>query len=244
VLDKRGIATVRGDLADPATLGRAFDGASRVLLVTPFSPQQTALETNALDAAQAAGVERVVKLAVMDAAPGTEVAMTRSHRAVERQLCERGMAHTILHADWFASNVIAQIDLIRGGVLTYPYADAQTAPIDPRDIAEVAANSLTSDAQADQVLELTGPEAITFRETADHLAAVTGRPVTFVDASPEDFRAGLTAFGAPAWQADALVELLEGYSRRTQSPVRNGVEQMLGRPARSFDTYLREMVTL
>src|SRR5260370_2349457 len=56
VLDKRGIATVRGDLADPATLGHAFAGASRVLLVTPFSPQQTAPETNPLEAAQPPGV--------------------------------------------------------------------------------------------------------------------------------------------------------------------------------------------
>jgi uncharacterized protein YbjT (DUF2867 family) len=243
-LAERGIATVRGDLADPATLGPAFARARRALLVTPFSREQVTLETNAIDAAQAAGVERVVKLSVMDAAPGVEVAMTRSHREVERRLCERGIGHTVLRPDWFASNVTAQIDLIRGGVITYPYGDAVTAPIDPRDIAEVAALALTTDDLAGQVVELTGPEAMTFRQSADRIAAVTGRPLTFVDATADDWRAGLVAFGIEAWRADALVELIEGYSRRTEGPVRPGVERALGRPPRSFETYLREQVHL
>lgn len=243
-LDGRGIAAVRGDLADAATLGPAFAGVRRALLVTPFSPEQVALETNAIDAAQAAGVERIVKISVMDAAPGSEVAMTRGHRQVERTLCERGIGHTVLRPDWFASNVTAQIDLIRGGVITYPYAEALTAPIDPRDIAEVAVRALTSDDLADQVVEITGPEAMTFRQSADRIAAVTGRPLAFVDASDEDWRAGLIAFGIEEWRADALLELIAGYARRTEDPVRPGVERALGRPPRSFETYLREQVQL
>lgn len=243
-LAEQGVAVVRGDLADPETLREPFAGAARVLLITPFSPEQAALERNALDAAEAAGAELVVKLSVIDAAPGVEVAMTRAHREIELDLRERGLPHVVLRADWFASNVASQIALIRGGVLTYPYADAATAPIDPADIAEVAALALTRDEPVAELLELTGPERLTFRETAARIAAVTGRPLQLLAAEPEDWRAGLVAFGIPDWQANALLELIEGYSRRTDDPVRDGVQQALGRPPRSFDTWVRDELTL
>jgi uncharacterized protein YbjT (DUF2867 family) len=185
-----------------------------------------------------------VKLSILDVAPGAEVAMTHSHREVESQLGVSRIPHTVLRADWFASNVRAQVELIRGGLLTYPFGDAVTAPVDPRDIAEVAVAALTSDEPWNEVVELTGPETISFRASAARIAAVTGRPVAFLDADPLDWHGGLVATGFEAWYADALVELIEGYSRRTADPVRHGVPDKLGRPARSFDTYLTEELRL
>jgi uncharacterized protein YbjT (DUF2867 family) len=239
-----GATAVRGDLSLPETLPPAFAGCDRVLLVTPYRPDQLKLELNALEAAAAVGVRHLVKLSVLDAAPGVEVAMSRVHRQVEQQLAERGIPHTVLRPDWFASNAAAQLDLLRGGLLTYPYGDAVTAPIDPRDIAEVAAAALTGDDPRGEVVELTGPEALSFRAGADRIAAVTGRPVTFLEASPQDWHGGLVAAGIERWYADALVELIEGYSRRTADPVRSGVPDRLGRPARSFDDWVRDELRL
>jgi uncharacterized protein YbjT (DUF2867 family) len=236
--------TVRGDLSLPETLPAAFAGVDTVLLITPFRPDQLKLELNALDAAEAAGVGHVVLLSVLDAAPGVDIAMTRAHRAAEARLAERGIPHTVLRPDWFASNAEAQVDLIRGGILTYPYGDAPTAPTDPRDIAEVAAAVLTAPPAGDRVIELTGPETLTLRQCAERIAAVTGEPVRFREASPADWRGGVLAAGVEGWYADALIELLEGYSRRTRDPVRTGVPDVLGRPARSFDDWVRDELDL
>jgi uncharacterized protein YbjT (DUF2867 family) len=239
-----GHAPVRADLALPETLGPAFDGCDRVLLVTPYSPDQVKLELNALDAAGAAGVRHLVALSAMDAAPGVEVAMTRGHRLVESQLVERGIPHTVLRPDWFASNTAAQVDLIRGGVITYPHGDAVTGTVHPADVAEVAVAALTADQPWNRTVELTGPEALSFRQSAERVEAVTGRPLTFLEASPADWRGGLVAAGVERWYADALVELLDGYAQRTGDPVRSGVPDVLGRPARSFDEYVRDELRL
>ena len=236
----RGHAAVRGDLTLPETLGPAFDGCEAVLLVTPYRPNQLELERNGVDAAEAAGVRHLVLLSGMDAAPGLDVAMTRAHRLVEMQLGERGIPHTVLRPDWFSSNAAAQVDLIRGGLLTYPYGDAVTAPVDPRDVAEVAVAALTAERAWGTVVELTGPEPLTLAQSAERIGAVTGKPVTFLAASPADWRGGLVAAGIEGWNADALLELLEGYSRRTGDPVRSGVPDVLGRPARSFDQWVAD----
>lgn len=243
-VEKHGHTAVRGDLARPETVKPAFTGCDAVLLVTPYRPDQLALELAALDAADSAGVRHLVALSVLDAAPGVEVAMTRGHRQVEAQLAERGIPHTVLRPDWFASNAAAQRDLIRGGILTYPYGDAVTAPVDPRDIAEVAVAALTAAEPWGRVVELTGPEPVTFRQSAERIAAVTGRPLTFLEAEPADWRGGLIAAGVEGWYADALLELIEGYSKRSGDPVRSGVPDTLGRPARSFDEWVRDELAL
>lgn len=244
VVAGRGHTAVRGDLAAPGTLKPAFTGCDAVLLVTPYRPDQLDLELAALDAAETAGVRHLVALSVLDAAPGVDVAMSRGHRLVEMQLGERGIPHTVLRPDWFASNAEAQRDLIRGGILTYPYAEAVTAPVDPRDIAEVAVAALTAAEPWNRTVELTGPQALTFRENADRIAAVTGRPVMFLEASPEDWHGGLIAAGLERWNADALLELIAGYAQRTGDPVRSGVPDVLGRPARSFDDWVRDELRL
>ncbi|HEX8065399.1 MAG TPA: NmrA family NAD(P)-binding protein [Thermoleophilaceae bacterium] len=239
-LAELGVEPVRGDLVEPGSLPAAFEGARRLLLVTPWSPAQAELEGNAIDAAAAAGVERIVKLAVLDAAPGREVAMTRTHREVERRLAESGIPRTVLRADWFANNYLEQIEIIRGGLIAFPYADAPSAAVDARDVAEVAAAALTADEPQPELLELTGPETLTFRESADRIAAATGRPLELIEADPADWKGGLVAFGIEEAHADALLELIAGYAERGGDQVRDGVERSLGRPPRSFDDFLRD----
>src|SRR5215471_19820644 len=51
-----------GDLTQPESLERAFDGGSRLFLVVPVSQTQADMELDALRAARAAGIGRVVKL--------------------------------------------------------------------------------------------------------------------------------------------------------------------------------------
>ena len=53
---------VHGDLTRPQTLRAAFDGAERLLLLTPHGPDQDLHEAAAVEAAVAAGVQRIVKV--------------------------------------------------------------------------------------------------------------------------------------------------------------------------------------
>ncbi|MDO9356303.1 MAG: NAD(P)H-binding protein, partial [Solirubrobacteraceae bacterium] len=89
---------VRADLTDPSSLGPALRGATRLLLVTPHHADQDLLEATAIEAAAAAGVERIVKISGGSASLGpngttrTSVAHWRSEQRIERS----GMGFTFL----------------------------------------------------------------------------------------------------------------------------------------------------
>src|SRR3954453_3219050 len=68
---ERGVQVRHGDYADPAPLPAAFDGADQLLLVSSNDPGADAvgLHRNAVDAAVAAGVGRILYTSHQGAAP-------------------------------------------------------------------------------------------------------------------------------------------------------------------------------
>ena len=55
---------------------------------------------------------------------------------------------------WWASAIRAE------GVVRWPYGAAETAPVDDRDVAAVAARTLSQDGHAGGDYVLTGPESL------------------------------------------------------------------------------------
>src|SRR5689334_19665208 len=73
---------VLGDLGDAASLRRACAGVTSMFLVSSPTRDQVELETNAIEAAEHAGVERIVKVSNIPIA-GLESGLHGNHRAVE-----------------------------------------------------------------------------------------------------------------------------------------------------------------
>ncbi|MEO1457297.1 MAG: NAD(P)H-binding protein, partial [Pseudomonadota bacterium] len=62
-----GVEIVEGDLADPQSLARAFEGVDKAYIVTAVQPNTTELFQNFYDAAKAAGVSQLVKFSGLGA---------------------------------------------------------------------------------------------------------------------------------------------------------------------------------
>jgi hypothetical protein len=69
---------------------------------------------------------------------------------------------------------------------------------------------------------------------------VLGRPVSYVDLSEAAMREGLLRFGFPEWQADGLIEDYAHYRRGEASAVSIAVEDVTGRPPRSFREFVQD----
>ena len=140
----------------------------------------------------------------------------------------------MLRPGMFASNALHwwAPQVRKGDVVRWPYGAAETAPIDERDIAAVAARALL-DARhrgADHVL--TGPESLSQAAQVRAIADATGRPLRFEELSPDEFRRETAA----TWPA-AVVEMLLGAWRATLGQpafVTSTVQEILGSPPRSF----------
>jgi uncharacterized protein YbjT (DUF2867 family) len=235
------VERVSVDLADPSTLAPAFDGVDSVFLLGAMSPEQTRQELNAVDAARAAGVRRVVKLSVWRADEEL-TPIARLHRPVEIALERAGIAHTLLRPNFYMQNFARQMSAsIRAtGEFAQPASRAPISFVDARDVARVAAHVLTSDGHDGHAYGITGPEALTYDQAADVLAEVLGTPVRFVGLSDADARAAMLARGLPEFYADALVEVGAAYRDGGADAVTSVVADLTGSAPVDFARFVHD----
>jgi uncharacterized protein YbjT (DUF2867 family) len=224
-----------GDFSDQASLRRAMQGVDQVFLTSADVPGKVEHEAAVVDAASAAWVQRVVKLSHPRPEIGSDIAFADWHGRIERHLRASGVPAVVLRGNFFLSGLLGFADEVREtGQLFAPAGDAKIAMIDPRDVAAAAAALLTGDAADGAELTVTGPEAITFRDVAEHLSAATGREVVFVDIPDEVADAALRESGAPDWFAGALVRTFAALRGGMAAGVTDTVRALTGRAPRSI----------
>ena len=231
-----GAIAIRGDLSDPATLDAAFDGVDRLFLLTPFKEGQAALEHAALDAAEQAGVSHIVKFAY--AGIGWPIAITDGHRDIVARLEAGSIPYTLLLADVFASNLLAQADLLRTGHLVLPGGAARIAYVDPTDVGEVAASILTAEPLVGGTVTVSGPDLLSNDDVAAIAARVLDRDVTYVEAAAGPWSKSLQGSGWPRFIADAVAEMHTTIAGSGPLPVSDATQTILGRRGRTLEQYL------
>ena len=224
-LDRRSGA----DLARPETLTEFLGGVDTVFLVWPFLTTDGARATLDVIARQA---QRIVYLSSSAVQFGRDTdPITRLHADLEQAVRQSGPEWTVLRADTFASNALGWVGQIRTGDVVRGPDNAETAVIDPADIAAAAARVLL-DPQPRTTHTLTGPEVLSRADQVDILGTVLGRTLTFEPTPFDEARAQMLADGRPPMLVDALLTSAE---RRPRSElVTNTVQELTGRPALSF----------
>jgi uncharacterized protein YbjT (DUF2867 family) len=90
-----------GDFANPSSVRAALEGVEAMLLSCADDPRRVEWETNAIDAAAATRVRRIVKLSTIGAAPGAPVAFWDWHGRVEEHLGSSGVPAVILQSSFY-----------------------------------------------------------------------------------------------------------------------------------------------
>jgi uncharacterized protein YbjT (DUF2867 family) len=238
------VEVVVGDLAKPETLNAAFIGADKTFVLCAPGPDMVELEGNAYDAAKRADSKHIVKLSAQGVEEGGLMAKTPGgewHSRSEKRLRALGVAWTILRPGPFASNVLNFWRIKDRGGLFLPTGTGKDAPIDPRDIAAVAVKVLTTPGHEGKVYELTGPELLSYAEVVQRISVVTGKPFKFVDVPEAVWRQEMLSAGFPPPMVDSLLIYFSSVKagRWYATPT---VAEVLGRPARTFDEWVRDHV--
>lgn len=159
----------------------------------------------------------------------------------EEVVISSGLEWNIIRASWFMQNFSESFmhDGLKSGELVLPVPRATEPFIDVDDIAEVAVAALTRHDLRNQLLEITGPELLSFIDCVETIASASGRDIGFTTLPVETYLAAARADGLPddiAWLINELfVNVLDG---RNES-VTSTVERVLGRSARRFSSYVQ-----
>jgi uncharacterized protein YbjT (DUF2867 family) len=237
-----GVDVVEGDPSRPDTVAPFLEGVT-ALFLHPRAVGTSAVELLAL--ARDRGVRRVVALSAMNVDDDLDEQPSRyrgdRNKEVEDAAVGSGLEWVSLRASYFAINALlawgAQIragDVVRG-----PYASFAEAPIHERDLAEVGARALLTDALAGRRLQLTGPQSLTHEEMVATIGDVIGRPLRYQEVPPEAATQGMVQHGFPGPFVEAL---MARYAKEVgqAAPLSGEVETILGRPARTFAEWVAD----
>ena len=229
---------VTADYSDGAGVRTALTGAHTVFMVSASeTPDRVQQHITFIDAAVAAGVQRIVYVSFFGASPTAIFTLGRDHWATEEHLRSVGVAHTILrdniYAD-FTPHFIGTDGSIRG-----PAGDGRVAVVAQADIAEVAVAVLTSNGAYDgRTLNLTGPEALTMNEIAAILSDHLGRTVSYIPETIDEAYASRASYGAPQWQVDGWVSTYTAIAAGELATVSEDIPEVRGHPAMTLTQVL------
>lgn len=224
------VDVVPGDLEDPDTLGPALEGVDAVHLITFAGDYHSPLTTapQIAEMAADAGVTRVTLLWGIE--PDSTMEAIRS----------RGFAWTVVEPVEFMGNTLEWAAAIRDeGVVREAFAEVPSAMVHEADIAAVVAVALTEEGHHGETYTLTGPEELTAPEKVRILSEATGGDIEFVELTEDEARRKWREEG----QSDETIEFLVRMATETStedSNVLNTVEQVTGRPGRTFRQWATE----
>ncbi|WP_280468046.1 NmrA family NAD(P)-binding protein [Nocardia cyriacigeorgica] len=220
-----GAEVVTGGHTAPETLDAALDGATGLHITVTAGVAETGPEL--VRRAVRAGVERITILWGGHVGPA------------ETAVAESGVVWTRLEPQEFMSNALAWAETIRAdGVVREPF-DLPSAVVHEADLGAVAALALTEDGHAGRAYNLSGPQALTTRQRVAMLAETIGRDIAFEQISRQHAIDRLTAAGVSLADAEYVIGWHADPPESARTP--DGVlEQVLGRPARTFAEWLTE----
>ncbi|MGW5310658.1 SDR family oxidoreductase [Nocardia thailandica] len=232
-----GAETAAADFTDAESVRKALDGVDTFFFVSATESAHRASEQEAVTAAaKDAGVERIVYLSFVGAAPDCTFTFGRDHWYTEQAIRGSGLAFTFLRDNQYQD----LLPLFAGehGVIRGPAGTGQVAAVTRADVAAAAAAVLATRDHDGRTFELTGPRAFTLTEAAATMTEVLGRPFSYVAESVQDAYASRAAYGAPRWEVDGWVTSYTAIAQGDLAHVTDDVPALTGRPATDFRDYL------
>ena len=245
-LQAQGISIRVGDYGDPASLARAMQGITKVLLIsgggTPDALQQ---HYNVVDAARQAGVQCLAYTgrALKDADSLTNQLMKR-HFQTEDYIKASGLRYVlfrnILYMDVLPLYVGPQV--FEAGI-NLPAAAGKVAYALRREMGEAIANVLVTAACDNSTYHLTGSAAYSFADVAAALTPLAGRPVAYTPIETAAFEAQLRDRGLPEMAVRMSVGFMTDIKNGQEEVISPDLERLLGRKPTTLQDGVKELFT-
>jgi uncharacterized protein YbjT (DUF2867 family) len=243
-----GVEGVRADLDDVDSLPPAFDGIDSVFLLCVAMPGETEEGLNAVSAAKAAGVKKIIYMSLF-MPKGSEqiVPIFRSKVPIEKAVRESGISYTILRPNNFFQNDLWLRDAImQYGVYPTPLGSTGVNRVDVRDIADCAVNALTKSGYEGRTYEVIGPDTLTGESIAGTYAKHLGREVRYAGDDLNVWAEKAKTMMPEFVVADLRImfRYFQDHGMIASIEQLDNLQKLLGKKPRAFDAFVKEIATV
>jgi len=242
-LKEMGIKILVADYEDYNSLVKAFACVDQLLFISGSDVMnRNQQQQNVVKAAVEVKVKHVIYTSALNRLPIEQSAISfvsQAHVKTEKWLAESGLNYTILQNSLYA-DVIPQFigDVLNTQTIYLPAAQGKTAFVVRTDIAEAAAAVLTSDGHNGKTYKITNTESYTYQNVADIISDITGKSITYISPTVEDFTATLENAGLPAETISGFTAFALAQANDEFNVTGTDLEVLLNRKPTNLKEYL------
>jgi uncharacterized protein YbjT (DUF2867 family) len=193
-------------------------GVDKLFLINAVVADELTQALIAYGIAKRIGLKHVTYLSVFKVQEFRDVPHFASKLAVEGALREFGVPYTILRPGYYMQNDIGLRDALTGpGLYPMPLGTAGVAAADMRDIAEVAAISLTEEGHEEQTYDIVAPSLISGPGNAALWSKLLGKEIKYTGHDFDEWRPLSIALSN---SATAPITFKSNLAARVSSPVK------------------------
>jgi uncharacterized protein YbjT (DUF2867 family) len=229
---------VEASYRDPASMRRALAGVHTFFMIPVHeAPDRVQRHAAAVDAAVAAGVERIVYSSFVGAAPDATFTFARDHWHTEEHIRGTDLDFAFLRGNVYMDVlpwIVGTDGFIRG-----PAGDGRFAAVARDDVADVAVSVLRGEDHSGVTYDVSGPERLTLHQVAELFSRATGRGITYHAETIEEAYEARARYGAPDWEVEGWVTSLAGVACGEMDVVSGTVGELTGHAPMGLAEFLR-----
>jgi NAD(P)H dehydrogenase (quinone) len=251
----RGVQVRHADFDNLEQTTEAFAGGDALLLISTMmvGPRRRAQHKNAIAAAVAAGVTRIVYTSYLGSDDVTnEAIVTVDHRETEQAILASGLSWNFMRDSQYSQAMTQQqaAAAIQSGSMYANQGTGTVGFVSRDDCVAVAVALLTGAGERDRAYDITGPELLTYREIAALVSEFSGVEISYVDVTDDEFYAMWDAMGVPRdatgdfskspfpWCSDDMVSFGRAIREGMMAVLSDSVEVLTGTKPTSMRTLM------
>jgi NAD(P)H dehydrogenase (quinone) len=233
-----GAEAVQAAYDDGPSMRAALSGVQTLFLVSGYGPNRLEQHNCAIDAALAAGVERIVYTSFLAAAPQATFTHAREHSLTEQHIRATGSRYTFLRPTFYLDRAPRWFS--NEGIVQGPAGNGTITWVSRDDLADVAATVLTTSGHDGASYDITGAQALTLAEAAEQFSRATGLPASYRSETLEEARASRAKLNPSDWELEAWVSTYVAIATGEMSVVSHTIAALTGHPPQTLADYVRQ----
>ena len=249
-LDKLGVDVRIGDYDDVAAMVKAFAGIEQLLLVS--SSDRGAIENrtkhhiNAITAAKEANVKHITYTSFIRKEGHERSAIAdfqNSHLETEKFLKDSGLPYTILQNGIYQEMIFAFVGdkVTETHTIFFPAKEGKAGWVLREELAEAAAQVLTTEGHKNKTYILTNTAAIGFERIAADLSERLNEEVKYTSPDSTTFGTVLENLGVPPMYIDMMTMWGTAIAEGTLDLEDNTLALLLGRKPKNVQEFIGEI---